>query len=148
MNKQKGFTLIELMIVLAIIGILAAIALPAYQDYTKRARVAEAITLADGVKTAVADYFANRHHWPVSNQDAGLPSQIQGNSVHSITIGTQGVIVIEFNNKVAQNAKLSFQPSATQDGSILWQCRPVAGTPMNPNWLPSSCRNESISLSL
>ncbi|ENW5569686.1 pilin, partial [Neisseria gonorrhoeae] len=68
---QKGFTLIELMIVIAIVGILAAVALPAYQDYTARAQVSEAILLAEGQKSAVTEYYLNHGKWPEDNDKAG-----------------------------------------------------------------------------
>ncbi|CNO73081.1 class I pilin PilE [Neisseria gonorrhoeae] len=71
---QKGFTLIELMIVIAIVGILAAVALPAYQDYTARAQVSEAILLAEGQKSAVAGYYLNHGKWPKDNGNAGVAS--------------------------------------------------------------------------
>ncbi|EMS0954997.1 pilin [Neisseria gonorrhoeae] len=71
---QKGFTLIELMIVIAIVGILAAVALPAYQDYTARAQVSEAILLAEGQKSAVTEYYLNNGKWPENNGDAGVAS--------------------------------------------------------------------------
>ena len=71
-TMQKGFTLIELMIVVAIIAILAAIALPAYQDYVARSQVSEAMSLSSGAKTAVAEYYADRGAWPTSNTQAGL----------------------------------------------------------------------------
>ena len=69
---QKGFTLIELMIVVAIIGILAAIAMPAYQDYTIRAQVSEGLTLAAAAKAAVAEFYANKGKWPSDNSAAGM----------------------------------------------------------------------------
>ncbi|EMU4737461.1 pilin [Neisseria gonorrhoeae] len=71
---QKGFTLIELMIVIAIVGILAAVALPAYQDYTARAQVSEAILLAEGQKSAVTEYYLNHGTWPENNDKAGVAS--------------------------------------------------------------------------
>ncbi|ENW2953526.1 pilin, partial [Neisseria gonorrhoeae] len=71
---QKGFTLIELMIVIAIVGILAAVALPAYQDYTARAQVSEAILLAEGQKSAVTEYYLNNGEWPKDNTSAGVAS--------------------------------------------------------------------------
>ncbi|HGL9776345.1 TPA: pilin, partial [Neisseria gonorrhoeae] len=71
---QKGFTLIELMIVIAIVGILAAVALPAYQDYTARAQVSEAILLAEGQKSAVTEYYLNHGIWPENNDKAGVAS--------------------------------------------------------------------------
>ncbi|HGJ8871570.1 TPA: pilin [Neisseria gonorrhoeae] len=86
---QKGFTLIELMIVIAIVGILAAVALPAYQDYTARAQVSEAILLAEGQKSAVTEYYPNHGEWPKNNASAGVASSasdIKGKYVQSVTV--------------------------------------------------------------
>ncbi|HGL9424186.1 TPA: pilin, partial [Neisseria gonorrhoeae] len=93
---QKGFTLIELMIVIAIVGILAAVALPAYQDYTARAQVSEAILLAEGQKSAVTEYYLNNGIWPENNGDAGVasPSDIKGKYVESVTVA-KGVVTAE-----------------------------------------------------
>ncbi|EPI8069595.1 pilin, partial [Neisseria gonorrhoeae] len=90
---QKGFTLIELMIVIAIVGILAAVALPAYQDYTARAQVSEAILLAEGQKSAVTEYYLNNGEWPENNTSAGVanPTEIKGKYVKSVTV-TNGVV--------------------------------------------------------
>ncbi len=74
-TMQKGFTLIELMIVIAIIGILAAIALPAYQDYTKRSRVSEGLSLAGGAKSALTEYYASNNKWPSDNAEAGIAAK-------------------------------------------------------------------------
>ncbi len=105
---QKGFTLIELMIVVAIIGILAAVALPAYQDYTKRARVTEGFNLAASLKTGVADYFATHNALPSTNAEAGVASgPITGASVDNVQIGNGGVILISYNTTVAATGGLS-----------------------------------------
>ncbi|HFB4050532.1 TPA: pilin, partial [Neisseria gonorrhoeae] len=90
---QKGFTLIELMIVIAIVGILAAVALPAYQDYTARAQVSEAILLAEGQKSAVTEYYLNHGEWPENNTSAGVanPTDIKGKYVQSVTVA-KGVV--------------------------------------------------------
>ncbi|MBH6809517.1 pilin, partial [Neisseria meningitidis] len=91
---QKGFTLIELMIVIAIVGILAAVALPAYQDYTARAQVSEAILLAEGQKSAVTEYYLNHGTWPSNNSDAGVAStatDIKGKYVKEVKV-EKGVI--------------------------------------------------------
>ncbi|HFA2150675.1 TPA: pilin, partial [Neisseria gonorrhoeae] len=93
---QKGFTLIELMIVIAIVGILAAVALPAYQDYTARAQVSEAILLAEGQKSAVTEYYLNNGIWPSDNSAAGVASSssIKGKYVKSVTVA-KGVVTAE-----------------------------------------------------
>ncbi|HGM0428188.1 TPA: pilin, partial [Neisseria gonorrhoeae] len=85
---QKGFTLIELMIVIAIVGILAAVALPAYQDYTARAQVSEAILLAEGQKSAVTEYYLNHGEWPENNDSAGVASasKIIGKYVQKVEV--------------------------------------------------------------
>ncbi|ROV13386.1 pilin, partial [Neisseria gonorrhoeae] len=93
---QKGFTLIELMIVIAIVGILAAVALPAYQDYTARAQVSEAILLAEGQKSAVTEYYLNHGIWPKDNTSAGVASasEIKGKYVESVTV-ENGVVTAQ-----------------------------------------------------
>ncbi|EPI6285003.1 pilin, partial [Neisseria gonorrhoeae] len=110
---QKGFTLIELMIVIAIVGILAAVALPAYQDYTARAQVSEAILLAEGQKSAVTEYYLNHGTWPENNDSAGVaspPSNIKGKYVESVTV-ENGVVTAKMLssgvNKEIQGKKLS-----------------------------------------
>lgn len=141
MNAQKGFTLIELMIVIAIIGILAAIALPAYQDYTKRARMGEALSLAGGAKTAVTEYYSSNNSWPANNTAAGLPSagDIKGNTVNSVEV-TNGKITVTVNDKVdASNNKLVLSPSAAA-GSVTWSCEKAASGGVDAKYLPSECR--------
>ncbi|EMT6361382.1 pilin [Neisseria gonorrhoeae] len=93
---QKGFTLIELMIVIAIVGILAAVALPAYQDYTARAQVSEAILLAEGQKSAVTEYYLNNGIWPENNGDAGVASSssIKGKYVKEVKV-ENGVVTAD-----------------------------------------------------
>ena len=102
-NVQQGFTLIELMIVVAIIGILAAVAIPSYQDYTKRAHVSEGLSLAGAAKTGVSEYYGSQGTWPGSNAEAGIGAagSITGNAVTSVTVGTNGTITVVYNNKVA-----------------------------------------------
>ncbi|WP_420230049.1 pilin [Psychrobacter sp. ER1] len=142
-TAQKGFTLIELMIVIAIIGILAAIALPAYQDYTKRARVGEALSLAGGAKTAVTEFYSSNNSWPSDNAAAGLPSAsaINGNTVSSVTVasGKISVIVNDKVEKTPANAVLVLSPSAS-GGSVTWNCTSDAGTKLDNKFLPSECR--------
>ncbi|ENX2066232.1 pilin, partial [Neisseria gonorrhoeae] len=96
---QKGFTLIELMIVIAIVGILAAVALPAYQDYTARAQVSEAILLAEGQKSAVTEYYLNHGKWPENNTSAGVastPTDIKGKYVQKVEVNN-GVVTAQMN---------------------------------------------------
>ncbi|EMT7418523.1 pilin, partial [Neisseria gonorrhoeae] len=127
---QKGFTLIELMIVIAIVGILAAVALPAYQDYTARAQVSEAILLAEGQKSAVTEYYLNHGKWPEDNTSAGVASasEIKGKYVQSVTVA-KGVVTAQMassnvNNEI-KGKKLSLW-AKRQDGSVKWFCgRPV-----------------------
>ncbi|HFA2625594.1 TPA: pilin, partial [Neisseria gonorrhoeae] len=127
---QKGFTLIELMIVIAIVGILAAVALPAYQDYTARAQVSEAILLAEGQKSAVTEYYLNHGKWPKDNGAAGVASAstIKGKYVESVTV-TNGVVTAKMKsdgvNKEIQGKKLSLW-ARRENGSVKWFCgRPV-----------------------
>ncbi|HEZ9538638.1 TPA: pilin, partial [Neisseria gonorrhoeae] len=130
---QKGFTLIELMIVIAIVGILAAVALPAYQDYTARAQVSEAILLAEGQKSAVTEYYLNNGKWPENNGAAGVASasDIKGKYVESVTV-TNGVVTAKMAstgvNKEIQGKKLSLW-AKRENGSVKWFCgQPVQRT--------------------
>ncbi len=139
-KMQSGFTLIELMIVVAIIGILAAIALPAYQDYTKRANVTEGLSLAGGVKTAVAEYFSSEGAWPNSNTQAGLvtAASIKGNAVRSVAVAaTNGVITITYGTKVTSGATITLTPDDS-GGSIEWKC---GGGTVLAKYRPARCRS-------
>ncbi|EPI4318425.1 pilin, partial [Neisseria gonorrhoeae] len=123
---QKGFTLIELMIVIAIVGILAAVALPAYQDYTARAQVSEAILLAEGQKSAVTGHYPNNGKWPEDNTSAGVanPTEIKGKYVKNVTVA-KGVVTAQMAstgvNKEIQGKRLSLW-AKRQDGSVKWFC--------------------------
>ncbi|WP_312915414.1 MULTISPECIES: pilin [Stutzerimonas] len=160
-QMQKGFTLIELMIVVAIIGILAAVALPAYQDYTIRSQASEALSLMAGAKTAVAETFISNGAVPADREAAGLSAtatDTQGQFVESVDI-VNGVITATLGNNV--NAKVNgdtlvLTPWEQADGSIAWQCnsssagKVPAGTALgagsadlgtlDPNYAPSQCR--------
>ncbi|MCL4982770.1 pilin [Neisseria meningitidis] len=163
---QKGFTLIELMIVIAIVGILAAVALPAYQDYTARAQVSEAILLAEGQKSAVTEYYLNHGIWPANNNSAGVASStdIKGKYVAGVKV-EKGVITAQMassnvNNEI-KGKKLSLW-AKRQDGSVKWFCgQPVQRDANNASadavnkvtgngndkidtkHLPSTCRDAS-----
>ncbi|HFC1722965.1 TPA: pilin, partial [Neisseria gonorrhoeae] len=123
---QKGFTLIELMIVIAIVGILAAVALPAYQDYTARAQVSEAILLAEGQKSAVTEYYLNHGKWPEDNTSAGVASasKIIGKYVQKVEVA-KGVVTATMKsdgvNKEIKGKKLSLW-GRREDGSVKWFC--------------------------
>lgn len=140
-RASAGFTLIELMIVVAIIAILAAIAIPAYQDYLIRAQVTEGMSLASGAKSAVWDYVSNTGKYPPNNASAGLApkAQIKGSYVSSVDV-TGGKISVAFQgpkaNKAIQNALFVLSPT-TKGGSILWSCTPST---LDGNYLPTSCR--------
>jgi len=135
---QKGFTLIELMIVVAIIGILAAIAIPAYQDYTIRAQVSEGLSLSSAAKTAVAEFFLNKGEAPANRAAAGMSGNATataGQYVESVGI-TNGTITVTYGNQanaqiqIVGEDTLSLTPYQSQDLSVAWKCG-NAPTPVN-----------------
>lgn len=141
-REQEGFTLIELMIVVAIIGILAAIAIPTYQDYTRRAYISEALVAASAVKTAMEEYHAANNLWPSTNASAGVPDATasRGSSIARLDIqvsGTVSIIDIEVSNKVAANAHIWLVPQSGTSGSYRWVCS--ADTILS-GMMPSTCR--------
>lgn len=148
---QKGFTLIELMIVVAIIGILAAIAIPAYQDYTVRTQVSEGLSLSSGLKTAIGDFYAAKGTWPADNAEAicgvtpapatctigAKATDNNGNYVSQIAVET-GNIVVTFSNVAPQKANkdidkkvLTLRPGVDAARNITWVC----GTATAPSTL-------------
>ena len=139
MSMQKGFTLIELMIVVAIIAILAAIAIPAYQDYTIRAQISDGLSLASGSKTAVAEYYQNRGAFPTNNSTAGVAASgsIQGNFVTQTAIAS-GLITVTYGNQA--NAKISgstvLLSPTDRGGSMEWDC----SSAIADRYLPTQCR--------
>jgi type IV pilus assembly protein PilA len=159
---QKGFTLIELMIVVAIIGILAAIAIPAYQDYTIRSQVSEGLTLAGAAKAAVAESFSQTGTAPANRTEAGMSpnaNDTQGKYVTGVNVNA-GVIEITYGNEA--NAKIATQqlnltPYETLDASVAWRCGSAnppanltttlgngtatyANSTVEPKYLPKACR--------
>ena len=164
MRTQHGYTLIELMIVVTIIAVLAAIAISQYQDYLIRSQISEGITLADGVKTKVADFYNSKGHFPTTtclagNQSVGLamPASIVGSYVSELRVAGDGCppplgpgsVVTFFSSDAPQRANASIDTSGlvfspiTHAGSITWKCKRflVGGSVvLRDKWLPSSCR--------
>ena len=143
---QGGFTLIELMIVIAIIGILAVIAIPAYQDYATRAKMSEAISFAAAAKTAVTESYIGSGSFPTSNADAGLDTNTNMTSTYvtSVTVGTGGKVTIDLQGFGGDldGYNLLMVPSAGTSGSqVTWLCG-ISNTAGYP-YVPSSCRNDA-----
>ena len=152
MNKQvqKGFTLIELMIVIAIIGILAAVALPAYQDYTIRAKMSEPIALLGEGKTNVTEYYIANNKLPPTEAAAGIRTQIGTPIVDSVDYDATGVITVRVATDVGGDIgtsayAISLSLTGTRGGTVQWVCRPgdQGGSTSNnvpPKYLPANCR--------
>lgn len=144
-QTQQGFTLIELMIVVTIIGILAAVAVPMYLDYAVRAQISEGLNVAGGAKSAVTEYYQDRGSMPNGNSEAGLSAstEIQGKFVASVGVGNQdGVITVTYGNSA--NAVISGETvtltasTASGVGSVQWICD--SGGVIEDKHLPAACR--------
>jgi type IV pilus assembly protein PilA len=142
---QQGFTLIELMIVVAIIGILAAVAIPAYQDYTARAQVSEAVELLGGLKTPIAEYAGNVGAWPtaiVAPSAAAAATEVTGtlvgkySTVTGAVVGAYpvGAVTATMTDGLADTKTIVL---STADGGALWTC---AGGTVDSKWRPQACR--------
>ncbi len=141
MRKQQGFTLIELMIVVAIIGILAAIAIPAYQDYTIRAQVSEGLNLTGACKAAVTEYYQDQGVFPGDNPTAGLEAagNIRGKYTTQVEVTGLGVCNATYGNEANNNivGSILIMTPTDNTGSISWDC---TSTTLENKWLPAACR--------
>lgn len=144
---QKGFTLIELMIVIAIVGILAAVALPAYQDYTARAQMSEALTLAEGQKSAVVEYYSDNGTFPNSNTSAGIAAsnEIKGKYVASVKVEGNASVASITATMNSSNVNKDIEGKTLvlvgkqNSGSFSWECKKDS---VDEKFLPSTCRTK------
>ena len=142
-KSQKGFTLIELMITVAIVGILAAVALPAYQNYTIRAQVSEGFSLAGGVQTGVVENYAQTGTLPSTLSTIGIAAAPVGKYISGIGLSGAGIITVTYgagaNSKVT-GGTVVLTPTDDGQGNIHWKCT-TDGTKVTTAYVPSSCTN-------
>jgi len=141
-RNQQAFTLIELMIVVAIIGILAAIAIPMYLDYAVRAQISEGLSVSGGAKTAVSEFYMNNGVFPANNLQAGVadPGDISGKYVSSVSVASN-VITIQYGNEANQvidGETVTMTADTTAPGAVAWVC--ASGGTIQAKHLPVSCR--------
>ena len=139
--RHKGFTLIELMIVIAIIGIIVAAAIPMYVNYVVRSQIAEGLNVASGAKAAAAEYFQEHGFFPADNAEAGLSpaGNIQGNYVASVSVSGDEIAVLYGNDANAQILGQTVTLKAADNiGSVIWTC--ASGGVIQDKHLPAACR--------
>lgn len=141
---MRGFTLVELMIVVAIIGILAAVAVPAYQDFTVRAKVVEGVVMVGQAKTAIEDYYHANNALPANNAQAGLDAAASYSTafVQAVTIGAAGIIDVSYlaatGGTILDGDRIRYTPAITANNLILWSCN--VNSTLAAKYRPANCR--------
>ena len=144
-TKNRGFNLIDIMVVVSLIGVLATIAVPSYRSYKVRTQVAEGITAVNPIKDEMAYYYTVKGNFPANNNELGIvPNSFASKVVKSISINDGGHLVATFKaigNQVQDGDMLEFQHSLDNSGSIEWTCLPSNNHGIDFKYIPASCRN-------